>query len=110
MGEEPACHFLGRAGGRTDDDDPSATASTRSGFCKPGHSGALPPNEVPIRLQRSRPRAWAAAIVRASSAMSRLRVFSAEAPKPGISKATTRYSRLSGSCAGLSLSPPAPRR
>jgi hypothetical protein len=38
-------------------------------------------------LKRSRPRAWAAAaIVRASSAMSRVLVFSGEAPKPGISK------------------------
>ena len=46
----------------------STSARTRSGCCIASHSAALPPNEVPIRLNRSRPSASAAfTIVAASS-------------------------------------------
>jgi hypothetical protein len=63
----------------------------------------LPPNELPIRSNASMPSAsMAAVIVAASSAMVRVRVFSGECPKPGISKATTRPWRASRSCAGVS--------
>ena len=69
----------------------STRACSRSGYCAASHSAALPPNEVPHRLNRSRPSAsQARTIVVAYSAMLCVRVFSAEAPKPGISKAITR--------------------
>ena len=70
----------------------------------------MPPNEVPIRLNRVRPKASAAAaIVVARSWIVCVRWFSAE-PKPGISNAITRKARLSRSCADVSRSPPAPCR
>ena len=60
----------------------------------------LPPNEVPIRLKRSIPSApTAAAIVAARSATVCVRVFSADAPNPGISNTMTRWCLLSRSCA-----------
>ncbi len=65
--------------------------STRSGCRTASHKATLAPNDVPIRLNLSMPRLLiAAAMVSASSAIVRVRVFSGDEPKPGISKATTR--------------------
>ena len=85
--------------------------STRSGCCTASHNPTLAPNEVPIRLNLPISRLLTAAdIVPASSASVRVRVFSGDEPKPGISKAITRQCRHSRSCPGVRRMPPAPWR
>ena len=82
---------------------------TGSAAWSASHNAVFPPNDVPSRLNGSSPRrSIAAPIVPASSGMVRVRVFSGDGPKPGISNAITRKRRASKSCAGPTASPPAP--